>query len=368
VTAAVHQFVPTFEPGATGAHMLELRRLVRDDLGLESEIFTEHIRGDYATLRDGAHRYTDYGGAVAARPDDVIVYQMAIGSVVADFVRDRVEQSPNRMLVVNYHNFTPMRYLQAWDHGVTWGVEWGMRQLRELAPLTTLGIAVSMFNEADLRDAGYARTTVVPVLCDLDAMGATVDTDLERRLKETKRGTDWFFIGRIAPNKCQHDIVKAFAAYRSLYDDASRLWLVGGSSSATYLHALTETIDDLGLAGAATLTGALPQEAVNAYFRVADAFVCLSEHEGFCVPIVESWWHRVPVIAFAAAAVPETVGDGGLLLRSKRPATAAAAVNRVARDTQLAGALVEQGSRRLERFSLASTRARFADALRPLLA
>jgi glycosyltransferase involved in cell wall biosynthesis len=305
---------------------------------------------------------------VPSRPDDVLVYQMAIGSVVADFVRARVEESGGRRsLVVNHHNFTPTRYLQPWDDGVTWGVEWGQRQLRELAPVTALGVAVSAFNEAELRRAGYERTTVVPVLCDLDGMGASVDTDLEGRLKEGKRGTDWFFIGRITPNKCQHDIVKAFAAYRRLYDGDARLWLAGGSSSESYHHAVASTIDDLGLGGAAVMTGALPQAAANAHFRVADAFVCLSEHEGFCVPIIVSWWHRLPVVAFAAAAVPETLGDGGLLLPSKRPATVAAAVERVTRDPGVAASLVEQGSRRLEQFSLASTRARMADALRALL-
>src|SRR5439155_6324692 len=167
-----------------------------------------------------------------------------------------------------------------------------------------------------------------------------VDAELEARLKEGKGGTDWFFIGRVAPNKCQHDIVKAFAAHRRMYDGDARLWLAGGSSSAGYQRAVASTIDDLGLGHSAILTGPLSQAAVNAHFRVADVFVCLSEPEGFCVPIVESWWHRLPVVAFAAAAVPETVGDGGLLLSSKRPAMVAAAVERVARDPAVAAALV----------------------------
>src|SRR5207248_732226 len=90
MSAAAHQFVATFEPGATGAHMMEVRRLVREDLGLESEIFAEHIRGDYAGLDDGAHPYRDYGTRVGAAADDVLIYQMAIGSTVADFVGDKV--------------------------------------------------------------------------------------------------------------------------------------------------------------------------------------------------------------------------------------------------------------------------------------
>jgi glycosyltransferase involved in cell wall biosynthesis len=97
-------------------------------------------------------------------------------------------------------------------------------------------------------------------------------------------------------------------------------------------------------------------------------FVSLSEHEGFLVPILEAWSHRVPIVAFAAAAVPETLGDGGLLLHTKRPATVAAAVHRVVTDSVVNAALVERGTRRLQQsFALPQTRARFAEALRPLL-
>src|SRR4051812_28043827 len=116
--AAVHQFVPTFEPGATGAHMVEFQRMVREDLGLESEIFSEHQRGPFSGR---AHRFDDYGRTVAVRRGDVLVYQMAIGSVVADFVRDRVNEGRGtRHLVLNHHNFTPPSFLLPWEQGVTW--------------------------------------------------------------------------------------------------------------------------------------------------------------------------------------------------------------------------------------------------------
>jgi glycosyltransferase involved in cell wall biosynthesis len=341
--------------------MLELQRLAREDLGVESEIFSEHRREGFGHAR----RYRDYGREVVAGRNDVLIYQMAIGSVVADFVREKGARG--RRLVVNHHNFTPPRFLQPWEHGVTWGVTWGERQLRELAVVSDLGVAVSAFNRAELVRAGYARTAVVPVLVDLDASGAAVDTGLEERLREDRRGADWFFIGRIAPNKCQHDIVRAFAAYRRLYDPGARLWLAGGIESATYAAAVRSTVGDLGLQGAVTLTGPLPQAAVAAHYRAADVFVCLSEHEGFCVPILEAWWHRVPIVAFAAAAVPETLGDGGLLLPRKPPATVAAAVHRVLTDGAVRAGLVERGTARLGQFTLARSRARFADLLRPLL-
>src|SRR5439155_13609425 len=174
---------------------------------------------------------------------------------------------------------------------------------------------------------------------------------------EGKRGTDWFFIGRIVPNKCQHDIVKAFAAYRRLYDPDARLWLAGGGEASAYASAIRSMVGDLGLGDAVSLTGVLSQPAAAAHFRTADAFAVLSEHEGFLVPILEAWWHRLPVVAFAAAAVPETLGDGGLLLPTKRPATVAAAVHRVVTDEAVTTGLIEQGARRLEGFTLARTRA-----------
>src|SRR6266550_567663 len=163
--------------------MLELQRMVRGDLGLESEIFCEHQGGGFDARHYRARRYTDYGTAVAAGADDVLIYQMAIGSVVADFVLDRVRETGRRRLVVNHHNFTPPAFFQPWEHGVTWGVAWGERQLRELAPAAELGIAVSSFNRQGLITAGYRTTTVVPVLVDLDGMGAGVDADVEAGLK-----------------------------------------------------------------------------------------------------------------------------------------------------------------------------------------
>lgn len=353
----LHQFVPTFEPGAVGSHMLELQRLAREDLGVRSEIFAEHRRG-----LPGAQRHTGYGSEVAAHAGDVLVYQMAIGSVVADFVTGQ-----RAALVVNHHNITPARFSRGWDPGVTGGVEWGHAQLRQLAASACLGVAVSAFNQEELAGAGFAETAIVPVLVDLARSGAEVDEDLERRLAGAKSGTDWLFVGRLAPHKCQHDVIKAFAAHRRLCSGTGRLWLVGGASSDRYGAALEALVSELGLEGAVVLTGPVPQPSLVAYYRSADVFVCLSEHEGFCVPVLEAWWHRVPVVAFAAGALPETVAGAGLLLRTKGSATVAGAVARLEGDPALRAAVVEAGAGRLELFSLARTRARFAEVLEPLL-
>lgn len=353
--SGLHQFVPTFEPGAVGSHAIEVQRLMRS-LGVDSEIYAEHVHPSFSGR---ARRFTEYGSGRRRRTDDVLVYQMAIGSVVADFVADRRER-----LVLNHHNLTPVALLEVWEPAATFGVTWGATQLRQLAGRVDLGVAVSAYNERELMRAGYATTEVAPILLDLGAFAGEADPATEARLEAAKSGggSDWLFVGRIAANKCQHDVVKAFAAFRRMCDSRARLHLVGGSTSGAYREALLNFVIALGLEGAVELSGPVSHAALIAYYRAADVYVCLSEHEGFCVPLLEAMHHGVPIVAFAAAAVPETLASAGVLLPAKDPVTVAIAVDRVLQP-DVRAALSEAGARRLADFALARTRARWLEAL-----
>ena len=145
-------------------------------------------------------------------------------------------------------------------------------------------------------------------------------------------------MGRIVPSKGQHELVKALWAYRRLYDPAARLHLVGGSSSFAYLKALRGFVAELGLADAVRITGDVSDAALAAYFAAADAYLSLSVHEGFGVPLVEAMAAGVPVVARDVGAVAETVGDAALLLRGTDPSYVAAALHRVCTDGALAPA------------------------------
>jgi glycosyltransferase involved in cell wall biosynthesis len=341
----IHQVLPIVEPGAVGAHARAAREILRA-AGHDSELFTPLVHPEAASW--GAHTLDDYRRH--ARPGDRLVYQLAIGSTAADFVLGRPEP-----LVVNSHNLTPLRFLAGWDPVGAHGVAWGRSQLRSLAERAVLGIGVSRYNEAELVEAGFARTAAVPYLLDLRSFDVEPDPATTRHLAATRTTHEWLFVGRLAPNKAQHDVIKAFAAFRRFHDADARLHLLGGGRDAPFGVALASFVDALGLHDAVVMTGAVTPSALAAHYRAADVLVVLSEHEGFCVPVLEAMHHGVPVVAFRAAAVPETLGDAGLLLDAKDPCTVAAAVARVRADTALRSRLVAAGHARLPHFDITVT-------------
>ena len=162
-------------------------------------------------------------------------------------------------------------------------------------------------------------------------------------------------MGRVAPNKCQHDIVGAFAVYRRVFDPEARLTLVGGATSPHYQQALGRLIAEFGLGDSVEILSGVSDGELLAHWATADVFVCLSEHEGFCVPLLEAMTLGVPVVAYSAGAVPETLDGAGVLLDDKDPLAVAVAVDQVCRPGPARESLVKAGKRRADDFSLENT-------------
>jgi L-malate glycosyltransferase len=351
----VHQFVPALIPrDATGSHTLLLRQALRA-AGWRSEIFAEATHDE---LAGETIRVEEYSAHAAA--DDVLVYQFSTSSMVADFLLDRPEP-----LVLDYHNVTHPELYEGWDPASASRSAVALEQLVRLAPRAALGLADSAFNEADLVAAGCSRTAVVPVLVDLDRLVAPPDQRVAARLADGKvdGGVDWLFVGRLVPSKAQHDLVKAIWAYRRLYDPQARLHLVGPTPSGRYLASLRAFVDDLGLREAVRITGEVSDSALAAYFEAADAYVSLSVHEGFGVPLLEALRASVPVVALRAGAVPATLGDAGLLLDRTEPVLVAASVHRVLMDVRLQAELADAGRHRLAAHTLAGCGQAAVDAI-----
>jgi glycosyltransferase involved in cell wall biosynthesis len=355
LTRRIDQVIPSLASrDAIGGHVVQLRDLLRSR-GFESDIFYGNATPDRL----------DYGFPVSrlgdrSTTDRVLLYQLSIGSGVADIFRDRGERK-----FVNYHNITPADLLEAWIPAVGEEVRWGRAQLRDLAPITEFAIADSMFNERELQAAGYRSTTTVPLLLDLDGFAGSPDPTLAARLAGQRAGggSELLFVGKVSPHKGQHDLVKALAAYRRLYDPQARLRLVGGAISDEYRAAVERFADELGLIDAVEIAGSVTHEELIAYYAAADVFVCLSNHEGFCVPLLEAMYHRVPIVAYTNTAVPETVATAGLVLPDKQPARVAAAIHRVVTDQNLRAALARAASERVASFALPRVQEGFASAL-----
>ncbi|MEO7837107.1 MAG: glycosyltransferase family 4 protein [Acidimicrobiales bacterium] len=359
---AVHQFLPTFAGrDAIGAHVLHLRALLRG-AGFESDIFADDI---HTEMKGEARPYAEFSRRSRRGTDDEwLLYHASTGSPMAESLLARANP-----LILYYHNITQPRLFDRWNPEAAACMRDARVELRRLAPRTTLAIANSSFSEAELVATGFARTAVVPVLVDFTEYAAPPAPRPLARLR--RAGADgsahWLFVGRIAPNKCQHDVVAAFAVYQRLYDPGARLTLVGGRTADSYWRALEAMVADLGISGAVQLAETIPFSTLLAHYRTASVFVCLSEHEGFCVPLLEAMHFGLPVVCFDSSAVGETVGDAGLVLPDKDPLVVAGAVRRVLTDAPLLAGLRAAGEARARHFALAETSRLMLDTITGVL-
>lgn len=286
------------------------------------------------------------------QPADLVILQHGIGSFAAEAViRDEIP------CVLNYHNITPAEFVEPWNPGLIPGLRWGRVQLDQLAPLTRRALADSAYNASELREAGYDDVRVSPVMWDLTPDAAAAAAEREPVV---------LFVGRIVSNKRHEDLVASMAMIHEQHPGV-RLVLVGSKAIDEYGVALSALIDRLGLGDVVEFTGPVSDDELSAWYRRASVFLCLSEHEGFCVPVVEAMAAGLPVVGFHAAAVPETIAGAGIVLGDKRPATVAAAVGRVLDDSELRGALAAAGLQRAEDFALDRSMQVMWDSLAGLL-
>jgi glycosyltransferase involved in cell wall biosynthesis len=349
----VHQFTAVLAGrDAVGDHTVRLHRLLIE-MGCDAAIYAAHVHPDVRDLGRDFRRHRD-----DPRPD-LIIYQASTGTPVADYLVTRREP-----LVLDYHNMTPPEFFDPWEPAIGAELYHGRRQLARLGRRAVLGLADSAFNGRELVDAGVSEVVVAPILFDVSALGVAGGL-VPAGLGEGR--PVWLFVGRLAPNKAQHDVIAAFAAYRAEFGPGARLVLVGVASSGAYEAALVGLAESLGVADAVVFAGSVSAEELAGWYGVADVFVCLSEHEGFCVPLLEAMHHRVPVVAFDSSAVPETLAGAGLVLADKSPVVVAEAVDRVVSDPVVASRLVDRGVERLADFDLDTTAEVYRETLTPLL-
>jgi glycosyltransferase involved in cell wall biosynthesis len=245
---------------------------------------------------------------------------------------------PERKLIY-YHNITPASFFEPYDPGVATVMDKARDELRGLCAHVSTAMANSEYSARELRGLGVPDVTVVPPYLPPE-LTAEVDESHAGWLRSTKRGIDVLFVGRVVPNKGHLHLLRAFAALRASAP-GSRLFVVGMWGPTAYMGAIQRLRENLGSEGIA-FTGSITEASLAAHYREADVYVCLSEHEGFGLPLIEAMRAGVPVVAYDAGAVAETLGGSAVLIRTLDPRVIAEVVARVASDEDLRKELIRR--------------------------
>ncbi len=228
-------------------------------------------------------------------------------------------------MVLVYHNITPPQYFLGVHPLLVQLCFLGRRELAPIASRCVLALGDSEFNRQELEELGFPRHGGPAGRPEL----RRISTSTANRMLTGEFDDGWtniLFVGRIIPNKKIEDVIRFFHAYRTRYNPRSRLLLVGS------YRRLRVVLRDAAAAdrAAGRPRRVLPRPRQQRGARrpsttFGDLFLCASEHEGFCVPLMEAFHTRMPVIAYAATAMPSTMDGGGVLYDDEGFARIAAA-------------------------------------------
>ena len=333
----VHQVLATLGYGdAIGHEVLGIQRVLRG-AGYRSEIFVDTAD---PRLEELTVDYREMVGAVDA--DDILIHHFSIGSRASR----TAYALPGRMVLV-YHNITPPEYFIGIHKDLVKLCYRGRRELTAYIERSDLALGDSEYNRQELEALGFHATGVLPVVPDFVHLDEEPDRALAGDFDD--EWTNVMFVGRVIPNKKFEDLIRAFHAYRTRHNPRSRLLLVGSYGGfEKYLAMLQSLIARLGTPDVHFL-GHVRNEELTALYDVADLFLCASEHEGFCVPLIEAFYKRIPVMAFASTAVPATMDGGGVLYENKDPLRVAEIMAAVLDDPRIADAVIASQDAALSR-------------------
>lgn len=354
VRPAVHQVLATLGYGdAIGHEVLGIQRVLRR-AGFASDIFVETADPRLEALTRDYRELVD-----ASRADNLLLHHFSIGSKASR----TAYALPDRMALV-YHNITPPEYFASVHRTLARQCFRGRREIHAYVDRCDLAMGDSEFNRQDLDALGFRRTAVLPVVPDFSHLDQEPDGFVAQQFDD--EWTNIVFVGRVIANKKIEDLIRFFHAYQTTINARSRLLIVGVFSLfERYFAALTHMADELRLTNV-HFVGHVSDAELVAYYELADLFLCASEHEGFCVPLVEAFYKQVPVLAYAATAVPATMDGAGVLFDNKDPHYVAGLMDAILSDADLQDAIVDgqlDAVERLRRRDFEGTLLRFVDGI-----
>lgn len=327
------QFSAGFNPGDAISNEMLILKSYFLEIGFDGEIFSENIGKNTKGL---ASKFKSYRN----REGDFIIYHHSIHSAVFEFVNSI--PSPKALI---YHNVTPSHFFEPYDLKLTHYLKKGREELIELKEKFQLYFADSKFNQQELLDLGFSSVQVLPIIYDFGRL-------LKKEISKKEDTKNIIFVGRIAPNKKQDDIIKLAKVLKDHFLTNFKIHLVGYCSRELelYKEELNSLIQLFELENHVFFSDFIDDERLAEHYQNADLFLCMSEHEGFCVPLLESMYYDVPILAFDAGAVKDTLDGAGILFKEKDFPTICECILKILSDKEFREKILVTQRERLDRF------------------
>jgi glycosyltransferase involved in cell wall biosynthesis len=353
---AVHQLLAALSYGdAVSNHALAIQAALRS-AGYASDIFVEHV---HPRMTRYVRPYWEY--PQVSSPETVCLFHFSIGSAASPLIHHLPDT-----LVAIYHNITPPEYFAGFRNHLVGLTYHARRELAMFVPRAHLALGVSEFNRRELQAMGFRETGVLPIVPEWSAY-ERAGSRLTRALYDDDR-TNILFVGRISPNKKIDDLVRAFTCYQRYVNPGSRLLLVGDHRGyEKYYDRLQEMVQALRVEEV-VFTGHVDEDDLAAYYKLSHLFLCLSEHEGYGVPLLEAMAAGLPVVAYDAGAVAETLRGAGVLLADKSPEVVAEVVGEILTRPELRARLLAGQARVLAEYKALDPGKMLLERLAPVLA
>lgn len=332
----IHQFAAGFQLGdAISQEMLELKRLL-DLQGYKGTIFAENVFSF-------DKKYANKIGSAKVKKDDILIYHHSIHSEVLEFIL----KFPNKKILI-YHNVTPEEYFLPYDLKFSYLLRMGREDLKIINQNFDHFFAVSNFNLQELHENGFFNPKLLPLHLNFSKWNHLIP----KRIKSPKDRLNLLFVGRIAPNKRQDDLIRFIRVWKDKYNVSIKLRMIGfcNPNQESYLEELRFMIHHLDLLNEVEILPYVNDSLLTQYYLDSDFFVSMSEHEGFCVPLMEAMFFGLPVFAYAAGAVEETLDGSGLLFKEKNFDLLCSELYSITQDPKKLEQILDGQFDRLERF------------------
>jgi L-malate glycosyltransferase len=335
----INQWVPAAHKGdAIGDSARRVRQMLRE-LGHDSELYAITVDDG---LKDDVRPFAD----PASRHGDATIFHYALPSPMTDAFA-----SLDHGRVLQYHNVTPAEFFAPYDPALSRLASIGRTELATLAGRTDLALGDSAYNRRELDALGFPRTGVFPIAVDTSRVTQPAERPALDEILDDGL-VNFLFVGRIAPNKKIEDHIRLAEVYKRYVDAYYRFIFVGRYDVVPqYYSSIRALMSEYRLLNDRfVFTGPVSDEELAVYYRHAAVYISMSEHEGFCVPLVEAMATDVPVLAYAAAAVPDTLGGAGVQFSPKDLEVAAELLGALAFDDGLRSRVIAGQRRRLADF------------------